>query len=252
MSRVELSDSKCRELFGDIQFPIGETDPDFYNMMKPFIYGEVYFQGNLDVKMRELITLVVLTTNQTLDEIKLHVGASLNVGLTPIQIKEAVYQCAPYIGFSKTQNSINQVNEAFKERNISLPVESQRQTTEENRHEEGLKSQKMIFGHTIDKIQESTPENQKHIQSYLSAYCFGDIYTRSALDLKTRELLTLCILCALGGCENQVRGHIQGNLNMGNNKETLLSALTQCIPYIGFPRTLNALACINEMIPESK
>ena len=103
MSRIKLSDSKCRELFGDNQFPMGETDPDFHNMMKHFIYGEVYFQGNLDDKTRELITLVVLTTNQTLDEIKLHVGASLDVGLTPLQIKEAVYHCAPYIGFSKAQ-----------------------------------------------------------------------------------------------------------------------------------------------------
>jgi 4-carboxymuconolactone decarboxylase len=125
--------------------------------------------------MRELITLVVLTTNQTLEEIKLHVDASLNVGLTPTQIKEAVYQCAPYIGFSKIQNSINQVNEAFKERNISLPVESQKQTSEENRYEEGLKVQKFIFGDMIDRMQESMPDNQKHIQSYLSAYCFGDI-----------------------------------------------------------------------------
>ena len=131
-------------------------------------------------------------------------------------------------------------------------MESQQQVTEENRYEEGLKAQKVIFGDTIDRMQESTPKNQKHIQSYLSAYCFGDIYTRSGLDLKIRELLTFCILCTLGGCENQIRGHIQGNVNMGNHIETLLSALTQCMPYIGFPRTLNALACINEMIPENK
>ena len=36
----------------------------------------------------------------------------------------------------------------------------------------------------------------------------------------------------------------------GNRKETLLAALTVCLPYIGFPRTLNALACINEVLPE--
>lgn len=250
MDRIELCNSKYRELFGDIKLPISDTDPDFYNIMKRFIYGEVYFQGDLDDKMKELITLVVLTTNQTLEEIKIHVNASLNIGLTPVEIKEAVYHCAPYIGFSKTLNSIYQVNEAFKERNISLPVESQKQTTEENRCDEGLKTQRFIFGDSIDKMQESTPENQKNINDYLSAYCFGDIYTRGGLDLITRELLTFCILCTLGGCENQIRGHIQGNVNMGNDKEKLLSALTQCMPYIGFPRTLNSIRCLNEVIPE--
>src|SRR3954447_23208151 len=110
MSRVKLSDNKCRELFGDIHSPMGETDPDFHKMMKYVIYGDVYYQGNLDDKMRELITLVVLTTNQNLEELKLHVGAALKIGLTPIEIKEAVYHSAPYIGFSKTQNAIHQVN----------------------------------------------------------------------------------------------------------------------------------------------
>ena len=90
------------------------------------------------------------------------------------------------------------------------------------------------------------PEGQEHIQDYLSAFCFGDIYTRGVLDLKTRELLTLCIISALGGCESQVKSHVQGNLSVGNSKQTLVDAMTQCLPYMGFPRTLNALACINQ------
>ncbi|MEK3685023.1 carboxymuconolactone decarboxylase family protein [Paenibacillus sp. FSL R10-2736] len=64
----------------------------------------------------------------------------------------------------------------------------------------------------------------------------------------TRELLTLCILCALGGADGQVKAHLQGNI--GHDKQTLIAAITQCLPYIGFPRTLNALACVNEIIPE--
>jgi 4-carboxymuconolactone decarboxylase len=81
--------------------------------------------------------------------------------------------------------------------------------------------------------------------------CFGDFYTRSGLDLKTRELLTFCIISALGGCENQLRAHVQGNLNVGNDKELLLNTITQCMPYIGFPRTLNAINCINEVVTAS-
>jgi len=252
MNRIELSEKKFEELFGKHTGPLTETDPDLQEMLNRFIFGEVFYQGNLTDKIRELITLVILTTNQNLEQLKAHIQAALNVGLSPIEIKEAVYQCVPYIGFPKTLNAIQQVNEVFKASNIQLPVESQKQVTENTRFDQGLKVQKSIFGEVIDQMHKNAPENQKHIQNYLSAFCFGDIYTRSGLDLKTRELLTLCILSVLGGCESQVKSHVFGNLNVGNDKNTLLEAVTQCLPYMGFPRTLNAIACINEVIPENK
>ncbi|NHM29921.1 carboxymuconolactone decarboxylase family protein [Neobacillus terrae] len=251
MDRIEKSKEKYKQLFGNGVPAAYATDPDFQDILSRFIFGEVFYQGNLDDKQRELITLVVLTTNQTLPQLKAHVVASLNVGLTPVEIKEAVYQCAPYIGFPKTLNAINEVNEVFKAMNIALPVESQKTVDEKTRFDKGLSVQVEIFGDVIAKMQESAPSNQKHMQAYLSAFCFGDFYTRGGLDLKTRELLTLCIISALGGAESQVKSHVLGNKNVGNNKETMITALTHCLPYIGFPRTLNALSCVNEVIPEN-
>ncbi|MDR6121272.1 4-carboxymuconolactone decarboxylase [Bacillus sp. SLBN-46] len=251
MDRIEKSKAKFKQLFGEVETAAQATDPDFQDILSHFVFGEVFYQGNLDDKPRELITLVVLATNQTLPQLKAHVLVALNVGLTPVEIKEAVYQCAPYIGFPKTLNAINEVNEVFKAKNIALPIESQRTVDEDNRFQKGISVQVEIFGDMIKNMQESAPANQKHMQEYLSAFCFGDFYTRSGLDLKTRELLTLCIISALGGAEGQVKAHVQGNKNVGNDKETLITALTHCLPYIGFPRTLNALNCINEMIPEN-
>ncbi|MFD2616098.1 carboxymuconolactone decarboxylase family protein [Terrilactibacillus laevilacticus] len=251
MDRVEKSNEKYKQLFGDGVPAAYATDPDFQDILSRFIFGEVFYQGNLDDKQRELITLVVLATNQTLPQFKAHVGAALNIGVTPVEIKEAIYQCAPYIGFPKTLNAINEANEVFKAKNIELPIESQKQVDEDNRFDKGLATQVEIFGDVISKMQESAPAKQKHIQEYLSAFCFGDFYTRGGLDLKTRELLTLCIVSSLGGCEGQVKSHVLGNKNVGNNKETLITAITHCLPYMGFPRTLNALACVNEMILEN-
>ncbi|OKP94403.1 carboxymuconolactone decarboxylase family protein [Paenibacillus sp. P46E] len=251
MNRSEESNEKYKQPIGDTD-PAGyATDPDFQDILSRFIFGDAFDQGYLDEKRLELITLVVLTTNQTLPQLKAHVHAALNVGLTPVEIKEAVYQCAPYLGFPKTLNAIHEVNEVFKAADISLPLESQTQVEEDSRFEQGLAVQTKIFGDVILKMRESAPVNQKHIQDYLSSFCFGDFYTRSGLDLKTRELLTLCILCALGGAEGQVRAHVQGNVNVGHDKETLIAAITHCLPYIGFPRTLNALTCVNEIIPEA-
>ncbi|HET6872730.1 MAG TPA: carboxymuconolactone decarboxylase family protein [Sporolactobacillaceae bacterium] len=251
MDRIEKSKEKYKQLFGNGVPSAYASDPDFQDILSRFIFGEVFYQGNLDDKKRELITLVVLATNQTLPQLKAHVGAALNSGLTPVEIKEAVYQCAPYIGFPKTLNAIKEVNEVFKSKNIPLPIESQKQVDEHHRFDKGLSVQVEIFGETIAKMQESAPSNQKHIQEYLSAFCFGDFYTRGGLDLKTRELLTLCIVSSLGGAEGQVKAHVQGNLNVGNDKEIVISALTHCLPYMGFPRTLNALACVYEIIPET-
>ncbi|RBN37159.1 4-carboxymuconolactone decarboxylase, partial [Priestia megaterium] len=175
------------------------TDPDFQDILSHFIFGEIFYQGELNDKERELITLVVLATNQTLPQLTAHVSAALSVGLTPVEIKEAVYQCAPYIGFPKTLNAIDKVNEVFKAKEIVLPIESQKTVNEQNRSQKGLATQVEIFGDVIKKMQKNAPSNQTHIQEYLSAFCFGDFYTRSGLDLQTRELLTLCIVSALGG-----------------------------------------------------
>jgi 4-carboxymuconolactone decarboxylase len=58
------------------------------------------------------------------------------------------------------------------------------------------------------------------------------------------------MILSLGGCESQLKGHIQGNVNVGNDKEVLLSAVMQLLPYAGYPRALNAIKGINEIIPE--
>ena len=146
---------------------------------------------------------------------------------------------------------MNAVNEVLAEKGVALPGPSGQTVTEESRLPDGIAAQKSIFGEYIDAMRAAAPENQKNIQDYLSAYCFGDFYTRKFLTIPERELLTFAILVAQGGCEPQVKAHVGGNAAVGNSKEALLAALTVCLPYIGFPRTLNALGCVNEILPEN-
>ena len=72
-----------------------------------------------------------------------------------------------------------------------------------------------------------------------------DDLTRTGLDLMTRELLTFAILASMGGCEPQLAGHVAGKLAMGNDRQVIINAVTQLLPYIGYPRTLNAILIIN-------
>ena len=251
MDRVELSREKYRMLFGDFPDYSENLDQEFMDILQRFVFGEVFHQGNLEDKTRELITIAVLTSGQLLPQLRVHVEAALRIGVTAEEIKETIYQSAPYIGFPKVLNALAEVNEILKQTGAEVSTHHAASVTEENRMEIGLNVQKSIFGEAIDHAYENSPKNQLHIQKYLSGLCFGDFYTRKILDVRMRELITFCCIASLGGCENQLKAHIIANEKVGNSKEMLVDAITQCILYIGFPRTLNALSCINEMMKES-
>ncbi|MDK2830460.1 MAG: 4-carboxymuconolactone decarboxylase [Methanolobus sp.] len=246
----ETANRNHEELFPNHKSTLKVTDPELIEVFDNFAFDEVISYGNLDTKTRMMVILGTLIASQTLSEYKVMLGAALNVGVTPIEVKEIVYQSVPYVGIAKTFDFIHATNEILESRGIELPLEGQSTTSPETRFEKGLELQKEIFGEMIDKMYEVAPENQVHIQKYLSANCFGDYYTRKGMDVKMRELLTFSMILALGGCEPQLKGHIMGNLSVGNDKETLLSTVTQLLPYVGYPRTLNSIACLNEMIPE--
>lgn len=99
----------------------------------------------------------------------------------------------------------------------------------------------------LDRSVGRSAQQQLHIQRFLSAHCFGDYYTRNGISISIQEMITLSILIAMGGTESQIKGHIQGNLNIGNDKDILLDLITQLLPWVGYLRTLNGLKCLNEV-----
>ncbi len=242
----ETAHRNHEELFPNHESILQKTDPELIEVFDNFAFDEVLAHSTLDTKTRVMMTLAALIGCQSVNEYRIMVGAALNVGMTPVEIKEVLYQSVPYAGMAKAFDFLHATNEAFTNRGISLPLEGQSTTNRETRFEKGLAIQKAIFGAMIDQMYERSPEDQLHIQRFLSANCFGDYYTRTGLDIKLRELVTLSILIALGGTEAQIAGHIQGNLNVGNGRTVLIDLMTQLLPWVGYPRTLNALKCLNE------
>lgn len=229
-----------------------QTDPELIEVFDNFAFDEVMQYGNLDRKTRIMVTMASSIAQHTVHEYKMMLRAALANGITPVEIKEILYHAVPYVGIAKVIDFIGVANDFLAANGISLPVEPQSTTSPETRHEKGLALQKKIFGERIDKMYAAAPDNQKHIQRYLSANCFGDYQTRTGLTVQQRELLTFSMLISLGGCESQVKGHIGGNVAVGNDKNILLAVVTQLLPYNGYPRTLNAIACLNEVIPENR
>lgn len=228
------------------------TDPELIEVFDNFAFDEVLNHGNLDTKTRIMVTLASTIAQHTVSEYKMMLNAAFANGVTPVEIKEILYQSVAYVGVARVIDFIGVTNEFLTAHGIKLPLEPQSTTSPETRYEKGLALQKEIFGQMIDDMEKAAPANQKHIQRYLSANCFGDYQTRTGLDKKMRELITFSILVSLGGCESQVKGHIRGNVAVGNDKNYLLDVVTQLLPYIGYPRTLNAISCLNEVLPENQ
>lgn len=247
MDRIELCKKNYTALFGGEALTGQGADPEMMDILQKFIFGEVFRTGDLDIKTREMITCITLTTMQTLPQLKAHAGAALNVGVTPVELRELVYLCAPYIGFPKTLNALTTINEVFKERGIALPLEKQGTVTEENRHERGSEIQEPLYGDAIEEALKNVPGGLgEDAARFLTEFCFGDIYTRSGMDMQTRELLVYCILTTLEA-ESQLISHTQSNIKLSNNKEKLAAAVIQCLPYIGFPPAMKTLKIIQNV-----
>lgn len=252
MAMTETARNNHEELFPGRESTLQQTDPELIEVFDNFAFDEVLAYGDVDTKTRIMVILASLIAQQALSEFKVMLGAALTVGVTPVEIKEIVYQAVPYAGIAKVFDFIHATNEFLTARGVSLPLEGQSTTTRETRPERGLAAQKAIFGDRIDQMYAQSPPDQLHIQRFLSANCFGDYYTRHGLDLKTRELLTFVMLISMGGCEPQAKGHVQGNLNVGNDRAFLLAVVTQLLPFIGYPRALNALAAIDAISLSTK
>lgn len=244
--RIEACKQNYTTLFGGEALTGQGTDPEMMDILQKFIFGEVFQTGNLTLKQREMITCITLATMQTLPQLKAHVGAALNVGVTPEELREVMYLTAPFIGYPKMLNAVATVNEVFKERGIELPLARQGTVTEETRHETGKAIQDKLYPGGIASVMEGMPGDMgKDVERFLTDYFFGEIYSRGAIDLQTRELLGYCVLTTLEA-ESQLQSHYHGNINVGNTPEMLTAAVIQCLPYIGFPAAIKALRIIKQ------
>ena len=224
------------------------TDPELIEIFDNWAFDEVLKDAPLDARTRLMVQLAAIIACQAVNEYRVMLGAALEVGVTPVEVKEIVYQAVSYVGMAKAFDFLHATNDVLQARGIELPLERQSTTTPETRFQRGEELLRRILGEKLDQMHEATPQDQRHIQRHLSN-CFGDYYTRKGLDLKTRELLTLSMLAAMGGCEPQLAAHVAMNLAVGNDRRVLIGTITQLLPFIGYPRTLNALRIINEGTP---
>lgn len=246
---MAISDAAKRNherLFPGHVSTLAVSDPEFVELFDNWAFDEVQDAAPMGPQLRMMVQLAALIACHAVSEYRIMLGAALHVGVTPVSAKEILYQAVPYVGMGRAFDFLHATNDVLRERGVTLPQPGQATTDARNRFELGREVQTRIFGDRIEQMAAQAPQDQAHIQRFLSANCFGDFYTRGGLDLATRELLTFAMLAALGGCEPQLAGHVAGNVAMGNQRPLLVAVLTQLLPFIGYPRTLNALRVVNE------
>ena len=224
-------------------------DAEMRSVMENFIEGDVPSKAPL-VKMREaeLIRIVSLTVQQSGTLLAEEVATALTRGITPEEILEAVYQCAPYSGFPRVADAVEIVHSVFKAKGLKVE-ESRATVNEETRLQAGAEAQGKLFGPAFIEMARAGKDAMPAINYFLASNCFGDYYTRKGLDLETRELLTMAMLVNLG-TEPQLKAHIAANLKI-RSAEYIEQAIYTCLPYCGYPRTLNALRLLKECVAEN-
>lgn len=174
MAITENSKAYHEKMFPNYRSKFLETDPEFIEWFDNFAFDEVVNQDDLDDRTRFMAILATLLGCQGTDEFRAMLPAALNFGVTPVEIKEIVYQATAYLGIGRVFPFLKITNEVFEEKGIELPLQPQ------------------------------------------------------------------------GGCEPQLTSHAAANMRIGNDKAFLIKIISQCLPFIGYPRSLNALRCVND------
>jgi 4-carboxymuconolactone decarboxylase len=250
MPSTEAARREHDQLFPDHTSTLPQTDPEFVAYFYDFAFDETLRTVSISRHDRLLVQLGATIAVGAQTEFRVLLGAALENDVTPVEVKEVVYQAVAYVGVARTIDFLTITNNTLTERGVELPLPDQSTTGPSTRMEHGRGVQGQIVGaDRVDGMYDSAPADTVHFQRFLSGNCFGDTVARGGLGLPTRELLTFAVLVALGGADAQVRSHVVGNRTVGNSRKDLIDVLTVLVPFIGYPRTLNGLAAVNDAAP---
>ena len=233
------------KMLGDTAESLSATDPEFATIFNNFAFDKLVGSDDIDDRRRFLCIIAGVMGAQGLETFEIVLNGALNFGVDPIEIKEVIYQAVPYLGIARVLPFLTTANKVLAERGIELPLDSQKTVEDENRQSAGNEIQVQVFGEGMRENWTFAPEGRRAINQWLASNCFGDYYTRNGLSLADRELITFCYTISMGGAHPQAISHAIGNIKIGNSAVLLRNAVHQLIPYVGYPRVLNALAAID-------
>ncbi|MEU9497188.1 carboxymuconolactone decarboxylase family protein [Streptomyces sp. NPDC048196] len=120
----------------------------------------------------------------------------------------------------------------------------------EDRYAYGMKVLEQVDGEAGQRIVDSLADTSPELGHQVVAWAFGDMYSRPELLPRARQLVTLGVLTALGGCEIELEVHINAALNVGLTATEISEALLHSAVYCGMPRSINATLVAKKVFAE--
>lgn len=228
---------------------LDDIAPDLGRYIVEFAFGDVYRRPGLDAPQRQLVTIAALAAQgDTAPQLNFHIDAALRVGVTPVEIVEALVHLVPFAGFPRALNAVAVARKVFTDSGAQLtpPV----QTDVRNRYDRGAEKLVEIDGqHGLDVV-ESLRDITPDLGRYIVEFAFGDVYNRPWLNPQQRQLVTIGALTAFGDTAPQLRVHIGAALNVGLDRSHVIEALIHIVSYAGFPRVLNAITVARDVFAQ--
>jgi 4-carboxymuconolactone decarboxylase len=228
----------------------GRSVPGYGDWADEVIYGGIWSRPGLALPDRMICTLAALSLLQRMDALKSMVGTALDIGLPPRAIVEVFMQAGLYGGFPTTEASAACASDVFAARSVSVPDEPERNDSNETLDARGQELMARMHGERGQQGY-AAPGNAITGALYPSAvrYGYGELWFRPGLVHRQRMLVAIASFTVLG-LESQLRKFAQSALNMGLPRSEIVEAVIQTAPYGGFPRALNGLALLSEVLPK--
>lgn len=121
-----------------------------------------------------------------------------------------------------------------------------------DRYSMGWEKLKEIDGEAGERVIYSLKDISPELGRFIIEYSFGDIYTRTGLDLKSKEIAVVAALTAMGTAHPQLKVHLNGALNTGSSISEVKEVILQMSVYSGFPSCINAINALIEVLKERK
>ncbi len=117
----------------------------------------------------------------------------------------------------------------------------------DHRYQTGKNNLEKMNDNGFKRLKESLDDIAPDLVRFVVEFPYGDIYSRTGLDLKSREIATVAALTALGNVQPQLQSHIEGALNVGCTREEIIEVIIQMAVYAGFPAAINGVTAAKKV-----
>jgi 4-carboxymuconolactone decarboxylase len=227
----------------------GAAEPQgFGTLLTEAVLGAVWNRPGLAMPDRMLCTLAALAVWPRLRQLRRHLGAALDLGLSTEAVREVLVQAGLYAGFSAAEETLALMAEVLAERNVPFPPDPPAEASLDELADRGRSLMQDVHGER-SRQGYAAPDNPVTYALYELAiqYGYGEIWFRPGLDRRQRALVAVAAFTALRLPE-QARRFGQAALRLGASRTEVIEAIVQTAPHSGFPPALNVLGALSDVL----